>query len=340
MPDITFTPLLDQPAPAAAPSGGITFKPLEPSYTGTILPLRRDESGLHLAVPEAVQSLFRGMVKGGERALGVGEAGRDPLRPLDPETTGAVLSLSGTPLASAAPRGLLNSAIAGGDEAAIGRLYGRATRAPGFDASQVNEAVSAILEHGGGGRPGSVQEFAQAIERTKQSIADETATLSKPSYNRDPSGRFVPGQQARPSNPRLQVLKRQDEAVRSIESAVMDAAQRAPGGESLSEFLKTTGMGEVGAHMLGLPPGVVAGLKLSEQFYRWLRSPNRAVSRLFERAAGGPGRVERAAGALSERATRALPAAAVGAGSQDRDKLPDLSTLDPRLLGMLALRSR
>src|SRR6516162_457399 len=153
MPDITFTPLLDQPAPAAAPSGGITFKPLEPSYTGTILPLRRDESGLHLAVPEAVQSLFRGMVKGGERALGVGEAGRDPLRPLDPETTGAVLSLSGTPLASAAPRGLLNSAIAGGDEAAIGRLYGRATRAPGFDASQVNEAVSAILEHGGGGRP-------------------------------------------------------------------------------------------------------------------------------------------------------------------------------------------
>jgi hypothetical protein len=76
-----------------------------------------------------------------------------------------------------------------------------------------------------------------------------------------------------------------------------------------------------GAHLLGLPPGVVAGLKLGEQFYRWLRSPNRAVAQLFERAA--------------EPAPRPAPLAPVT--TQDRDKLPDLSALDPWLLGMLAL---
>jgi hypothetical protein len=186
--------------------------------------------------------------------------------------------------------------------------------------AQVREAISAILEHGGGGRPESVQEFARAIGRTKKSIADESAALSKRPYNRDALGRFVTGRQSPRSDPRLQVL-RQDAAVRAIEGAVLDAAQRAPGGEGITEFLKTTGIGEMGAHTLGVPPGVITGLKLGEQFYRWLRSPNRAVAQLFERAA--------------QPAPKAAPLAPVL--PQDRDKLPDLSALDPRLLGMLAL---
>jgi hypothetical protein len=216
-------------------------------------------------------------------------------------------------------RGLLGSALAAGDEAAIARLYGRAIE-PTTDAAQVNEAVSAILEHSGGTRPGSVQEFAQAIGRTKQSIADETAALQKQSYVRDAQGRFVPGR--RPSDPRLQVLQRQEGAVRAIESAVLDAAKRAPGGEGLAEFLKTTGIGEMGAHLLGLPPGVVAGVKLSEQFYRWLQSPNRAVARLFERAA--------------EPGPKPAPLAPV-LPQDPRDRVLDLSSIDPRLLGRLAL---
>jgi hypothetical protein len=114
------------------------------------------------------------------------------------------------------------------------KLYGRAIE-PTSEVPQVREAISAILEHGGG-QPGSVQEFAQAIQRTKKSIADEYSTLSKRAYSRDAQGRFVTGQQARPIDPRLQVLKRQDDAVRAIEGAVLDAAQRAPVGEVSPSF--------------------------------------------------------------------------------------------------------
>jgi hypothetical protein len=112
---------------------------------------------------------------------------------------------------------ILHPALAAGDEVAIAKLYGRAIE-PTSDAAQVREAASAILEHGGGARPGSVQEFASAIARTRKSIADDTAALQKQSYVRDPQGRFVPGR--RPSDPRLQVLQRQDNAVRAIEGAV------------------------------------------------------------------------------------------------------------------------
>lgn len=66
------------------------------SYTGSILPFRRDESGLHLAVPEAVMAPVRGAVEGGQRAAGVGEAGQNPLRTLSPDTLATVGALAGT----------------------------------------------------------------------------------------------------------------------------------------------------------------------------------------------------------------------------------------------------
>jgi hypothetical protein len=233
-------------------------------------------------------------------------------------------------------RGLLGSALAGGDEAAIAKLYGRAIE-PTSDAAQVNEAVSAILEHSGA-RPGSVQEFAQAIGRTKQAIADETAALQKQSYVRDVQGRFVPGR--RPSDPRLQVLQRQDAAVRGIEGAVLEAAKRAPGGFSMWSLLTSRAPGDLATSIVSLEELVQtvhgaglehlatgAAVKALPEFVKWYRGPNRAVKNLFERAA--------------EPEPRGAPLAPVLPPSPagDRDKLPDLSALDPRLLGMLALGS-
>ena len=82
------------------------------SYTGSILPLRRDESGLHLAVPESIASLARGMTTGGQRAMGTGETGQNPLRPLSPDQLGAAMSLSPTTAAVSKAASVLPSAVA------------------------------------------------------------------------------------------------------------------------------------------------------------------------------------------------------------------------------------
>lgn len=79
-------------------SGGRLPPSPDAGYTGSILPLRRDESGLHFAVPEAITSVVRGAIEGGQRALGIGEAGQNPLRPLSWETMGAAAALGGAPL--------------------------------------------------------------------------------------------------------------------------------------------------------------------------------------------------------------------------------------------------
>jgi hypothetical protein len=86
-----------KPVPQQKPDSG---------YTGSILPFRRDDAGLHLAVPEAVASPWRGAVTGGQRASGVGEAGQDPLRPFsqDRDTLGAaMLGIGTTPGSGLAP---------------------------------------------------------------------------------------------------------------------------------------------------------------------------------------------------------------------------------------------
>lgn len=70
-------------------------------YTGTFLPFRRDKEGLHLAVPEVIAAPARGVVEMGKRALGVGEGGQSPLRPLAPDSTAAVLGLAGSPIMGA-----------------------------------------------------------------------------------------------------------------------------------------------------------------------------------------------------------------------------------------------
>ncbi len=60
-------------------------------YTGTLLPLRHDASGLHFAVPEAIASPVRGAATGGARALGIADARQDPLRTL---TTDEIMAAS------------------------------------------------------------------------------------------------------------------------------------------------------------------------------------------------------------------------------------------------------
>ncbi len=81
--------------PAAAPDAG---------YTGTILPLRRDEGGLHPAVPEAIASPARGAATAGARALGIGEAGQNPLRPLSNDELATVSLFADTPVGAIKPR--------------------------------------------------------------------------------------------------------------------------------------------------------------------------------------------------------------------------------------------
>src|ERR1700722_9288378 len=128
-------------AGAAAPGGGIwyndagqaidsaTGKPVaskDEGYTGSILPFRRDDAGLHLAVPEAIAAPVKGMVEGGIRASGEGEGARDPLRPLSPNTLGAVGALVGSPVAGMADRGMLGASTL----EAGGRLAPKVATAP------------------------------------------------------------------------------------------------------------------------------------------------------------------------------------------------------------------
>lgn len=84
------------------------------SYTGSVLPFRRDEAGLHLAVPESIAALFRGASEAGARAVGKGETGQNPLRPLNPDEMSATMALGMRPLLAgqATPRVIPASAVA------------------------------------------------------------------------------------------------------------------------------------------------------------------------------------------------------------------------------------
>lgn len=82
------------PQPAAAPQG----------YTGEILPFSRDPSGhLHLAVPEMIAAPLRGAVEMGARAIGEGEGGKNPLRPLNPDELSTLTSIAGEAGPAAGP---------------------------------------------------------------------------------------------------------------------------------------------------------------------------------------------------------------------------------------------
>lgn len=98
-------------------------QPATESYTGEILPFRRDDSGLHLAVPGIISGLFGGAQSMGQRALGVGEQGKQPLRPLTPTEIGTVMALSPATVA----RG-------------TGRLIGTERSAPGLSPAQARLA--------------------------------------------------------------------------------------------------------------------------------------------------------------------------------------------------------
>lgn len=175
-------------------------------YTSQFFPVSHDASGYHWAVPEVLAAPFRGMVKGGERAVGVGERGRDPLRPLDPDTMATVGSLIGSPLAGMADRGMLDAALAPG-----GRLTETVARSPDKDLladytravkpgipgkrsstqrddyyAQVKSAISSIVDNKEnlafadetgrvttGELPKSLAQFSDAIEQTKQRVFDQ-----------------------------------------------------------------------------------------------------------------------------------------------------------------------
>src|SRR4051812_20462903 len=96
-----FDPSKPFTAGGSAPSGP------DDSYTGFILPIRRDREGLHLAVPEIIAGPARGAEAMGERAMGVGEAGKDPTRPLAHEELGTLMALGGSRVAGMADRGML-----------------------------------------------------------------------------------------------------------------------------------------------------------------------------------------------------------------------------------------
>lgn len=198
-------------------SGRPPPQPAQPAqdtgYTGAFLPFRTDASGFHLAWPEAIAAPIRGMVKGGERLLGVGEADKDPLRPLDRETTLAVGSLVGTGIR--APGGTLGpTTLAPGgrftepplpppgprdvDIGAFTRavkptVAGKATRTQLENyRNQVRSAVDSVIqnmpnlhfadEKGNvttGRLPRSLEEFGDAIEQTREAIFKQYDALQR-----------------------------------------------------------------------------------------------------------------------------------------------------------------
>jgi len=91
--------LSGKPPPVSSPAS-----PSDGGYTGSFLPLRRDEAGLHPALPEVIASPLRGAITGGQRALGVGEVGQNPLRRLTDDELNAAMAMSPlTPGISRAP---------------------------------------------------------------------------------------------------------------------------------------------------------------------------------------------------------------------------------------------
>lgn len=146
------------------------------SYTGSILPFRRDESGLHFAVPEAIASPARGIYEGGKRASGDDEAGRDPLRPLSPDTMAAAgLGVGASPASRLGPLAIKDRTEAARSAYYRGIRPGGTMTAPqraGYDAN-VRQAVDAIIDvHARGERklPRTPEEFGQSVAATKNDV--------------------------------------------------------------------------------------------------------------------------------------------------------------------------
>lgn len=211
-------------------SGAPVPQPPE-SYTGAILPFRRDENGLHLAVPEIIATPLRGAVEGGERALGYGQAGIDPehpdkpqpganpLRPLSPDTLGAVLSGAGTRLTGMADRGMIgpSTLTPGGKMSPVqppappspkveARILDRFERAikptvagkdTGADIARAKtqraDAISSIVQNKPnlkyldpktgetitGQLPQNIEQFADAIGQTRERIFEQYDAMAK-----------------------------------------------------------------------------------------------------------------------------------------------------------------
>lgn len=179
----------DAGQPFTASGKPVPQQPADTGYTGSILPLRRDESGLHLAVPEAIAAPARGVVTGGARALGVGEAGKDPLRPLSPDEMAA--ASMGATAAPGAMGGLGNAILRSDPEAVTqivrGTYYrgikpGTTMTAPqraGYE-SNVRQAVDAIIGHRGGrALPQRPEEFSTAVAETKSVIYDRYSGMAR-----------------------------------------------------------------------------------------------------------------------------------------------------------------
>lgn len=101
--------------PQIAPGGRTTFFPnkLNAPVTGQVLPISRDPQGAyHPAVPEMIASPLRGLVGMAERAVGYGEQGQNPLRPLTPDQIGAAMMLSPASVARGTGRVISAGAVA------------------------------------------------------------------------------------------------------------------------------------------------------------------------------------------------------------------------------------
>jgi hypothetical protein len=165
--------LSGKPAPQQKPDSG---------YTGSILPFRRDDAGLHFAVPEAIASPARGIYEGGKRASGDAETGQNPLRPLSPDIMSAVGLAVG-----ASPASRLGPAVMPDKSAAITSAYNRgikptttmtAPQGAGYDAN-VRQAVDAIIDVRGRKSPQTVEDFSSAVAETKASVYQRYSSMAQ-----------------------------------------------------------------------------------------------------------------------------------------------------------------
>lgn len=79
-------------------------------YRPALLPFSM-EGGFHLVTPEVIAAPLRGAYEAGQRLRGIGEEGRDPLRPLSPDELSAVSLFAGPAPAVARGSGLTTSPL-------------------------------------------------------------------------------------------------------------------------------------------------------------------------------------------------------------------------------------